>query len=150
MRVKKAQAAIEFSILIATVLLGMTMLVSAMAYKLKENQKSELLLHMQSLGDLILNEYRIAANAEPGFKKIFEIPTVINGFNYSLNFNATFREVSIKLSRTEYLIVFPGDLNVYGTLDRGFNLVERGVDFVNFTHLTREQAFNWQHSHGLR
>lgn len=113
----------------------MIMVVSTLGSKIKEQQKVQELQSMEDLGSLLLTEFRLAANSEPGFEKEFELPRLLSGKLYTLDFNSSFKEITIELNNKEYVIFIPTDLALEGNLTPGRNKIIRSSDKVIFNTL---------------
>ncbi len=122
MKIKKAQAAIEFIILVSVILFFFTiffMLIQEnMSDKIQERQNLEL----KEIGITFQNEINLASKAGDGYYREFKIPDKIGNKDYTISI--TENMVYLKTSDNKNAVAFPV-LDINGQPLKGTNKIEK-------------------------
>lgn len=130
---RKAQTSVEFVFLVGAMLI-MFLLFSIMVQNQmltaveRANQAK-----LREIENLIKSEFDIAFAASPGYSRVFEIPTILDGLNYSVELFED-QEIILTMQHEELVGFIP--YNITGTLGEGKNVIWKnstGGLFVNGT-----------------
>lgn len=139
---KKAQFAIEFIILLAfmfLIFLGFIAVATTKVLDAKENEKQKI---AEDVAEMAKNEIDLAKYVEDGYSRIFQLPTLINGNDYSIKILGN-RELVVNYLDKEHILFLPekicGDVYIPNNeIDK-----ENGVVCIN-SNLDSTQCQNAQ------
>ena len=117
---KKAQAAIEFAILLGFVLIGVSSLFVLLASTLERYDQNRDEAIIEQIINVVETEIFFARSAEGEFSREFFLPYNLQGISYTITFRDT-RELLIRYKGIERVHFFTED--VIGNISKGYNTV---------------------------
>ena len=127
---RKGQGSVEFIIIAGALIfifIGMTLVIQN---RMGDAYKSRLYASLEELSNVVGTEIRLAASAEGDYIRRFYLPPDIEGYNYTLTVNAN-QEVVIRSEEIDYVLFF--DKNITGTIDKGWNLINKTGDNITLS-----------------
>ena len=83
--IKKSQASVEFVLIISFVLFIFTMAFAGVVSQIEEAQFGEQVRIIKEIGDTVENEIKKAYSVRDGYLRVFELPEMSEGINYSIH-----------------------------------------------------------------
>ncbi|MBW2977945.1 hypothetical protein KY331_03810 [Candidatus Woesearchaeota archaeon] len=117
----KAQAAIEFTVLIAGVFLVFILFLKVIAGQYIDISQDKAYSALKDLTETIQIELFIAESSKEGYNRKFAIPTKINN-NMDYNIILSNNELSLKTTKLQHTVNVP---NVAGILQKGNNQIKK-------------------------
>lgn len=140
--VKKGQSSMEAAMLITVMIVSLTVFLAVTSEKLVETQENRDKQLVDDLAFVIESEMKLATAAEEGYHRDLELPTTLNGKEYSTEFfniqdEYGNRSVIVIKYDNQYLQGYSKAITVTqklnGTMCRGFNSLEKSTGELNFT-----------------
>jgi len=129
---KKAQGSVEFVLLAAIMFMVFIGIFLVIQSRIAGAYKDRLYNAMDGLGRLISTEVRLAYSTPGDYSRVFSIPWVVGGYNYTINlYNST--DITISAEGLDYILFL--DYNVSGAIGKGKNLIKKIDDNVSITAL---------------
>lgn len=122
----KAQAGIEFIILMGVVALISLIIVGTILFYLKGLRGDEFYYDLKGVGDSIRNEVYLAASVEDGYNRVFFLDN-------RTNYNISKQDKSIVVSSSDSSHITFVEVEYVGSFQRGWNNISKldGVIYVN-------------------
>jgi hypothetical protein len=119
---RRAQSTIEFVILI-----GFSLFIFLSFFIIIENnsinaQEQVTNSELRELQHLVTSEFDFAAGASPGYSRVFTLPELLGGLNYSVEL-IDGQEISIIYKDHETVSFLPWDVS--GNISKGRNIIEK-------------------------
>ncbi len=127
---KKGQVAIELLILITFLLFLFTIFFLSINENLSEKINARKNLAIKEIAIAIQDEINLASTSSDDYKRIFEIPTTVQGQDYQVNIQDNL--VSVKTEDHKHAIALPVK-NITGNITKGENTISKtnGVITLN-------------------
>jgi hypothetical protein len=129
---KQSQFALEFTVLIAFMLLlflGFFAVTSSRVLDAKDEENRQI---AEDLANLVFEEIKLANSVEDGYSRVFNIPRKVKGASYNVSIIEN-RELVANYRGNEHLIFLPD--NVVGNVSVGVNEIRRIDNIVYLSHI---------------
>ena len=117
----RAQAAIEFSVLVGGVFLVFILFLKVIAGQYADISQDKAYSALKDLTETIQSEMFIAESSKEGYSRKFTIPTKINN-NLEYNIILSNNELSLKTAKFQHTVNIP---NITGNLNKGNNKIRK-------------------------
>ena len=144
---KKAQASLEFVLLMTFLIIIFILILTLSMNKLEESKNQLIADSVDGLSNSIEQEIKLTKSFSDGYTRIFNIPKKINDKDYEISIVKN-RELVIKAGSYEHVAFLPA--NIIGNIGRGINLIEKkngivyvtGIDILLVDKLYLKKAKN--------
>ena len=128
---RKAQGAVEFTLIIAFVIFIFILIFGILAEELQFNQKQVGDSIAESVLDLMHDEIIFAKSKEAGFSRYFKLPAIVNGENYTLQMVES--QLILNVHNKEYVKFIDTDVNGSINIQDSLNENMTGIRITKLT-----------------
>lgn len=125
-RSRKAQFAIEFSLMIALAMVALLVLAGVLYFMTYDYSEERNIRRLTDLGYSLQNELILANQVEDGYERVVILPEKVESAAYTIN--KTNNDLVITYKGSELL--FPVPQNITGTFQKGTNTIHKESGFV--------------------
>ncbi len=129
-KLKKAQSAIEFLILVGGVLIFFIGFLFAIQSNIADKSFERRNLAVKEVAVIVQDEINLALKSTDGYRRNFELPQEIDGIDYEISFVEDF--IYINTTDNRHALALP-IINITGNIQKGNNMIRKndGMIYIN-------------------
>lgn len=124
---KKAQFAIEFSLMIGMAMIALLVLVGVLYYMTVDYSEDRNIRRLSDMGYSLQNELILASQVEDGYERIVVLPEKVESADYTIS--KTHNDLVITYRSTELLFAVPQDIT--GCFQKGNNTIRKSSGTIS-------------------